>query len=197
MTSGYPVTRVSPSFAELPFAEQLAYLDARVAVGEDLPALLSEAAGLADHQPFAELVGRLLDAGLLGDDETLERALGGILRRLPATGIQRLLRTLAEVTRGGQRGVESGGVAEPRSVWERASELQRERFIALVAETIPALPVDRVAAVCLLDRWLKNEAREVRDEVCRQLEGMACGPEKAIPSPIRGKGGNLEFLLLL
>ncbi|MCK5796559.1 MAG: hypothetical protein KAI47_05225, partial [Deltaproteobacteria bacterium] len=141
-----PVTR-SPSpelsFAELPFAEQLAFLDARVVAREALAALVTETAQLADHQPFAELVRRLLSASLLDDGDVAE-ALGDALKQMPATGIQRLLRTLGE----------NAGAADA---------VVAEHFIAIVAATLPELPVSRVAAICLLDRWLKNEAPAARD----------------------------------
>ncbi len=38
-------------------------------------------------------------------------------------------------------------------------------------------------------------AEEVRDEVCRQLVGLGLGPLAAIRSPLKGKGGNPEYLL--
>ena len=42
-----------------------------------------------------------------------------------------------------------------------------------------------------------QRAREVCDDVCRQLSRLGPHPEKVIPSPIKGKGGNTEFLVLL
>ena len=41
------------------------------------------------------------------------------------------------------------------------------------------------------------QAEEIRDQVCGQLTELGFGPEKVIPSPIAGKGGNTEFLLLI
>ena len=41
------------------------------------------------------------------------------------------------------------------------------------------------------------QAAEIRDRVCEQLAQLGFEPEKVIPSPIAGKGGNTEFLLLI
>ncbi len=41
------------------------------------------------------------------------------------------------------------------------------------------------------------KARDVCLEVCRRLSEMGCPPAAVTPSPLRGKGGNMEFLLLL
>jgi len=41
------------------------------------------------------------------------------------------------------------------------------------------------------------QAEEIREQVCEQLVQLGFEPEKAIPSPIAGKGGNTEFLLLI
>ena len=42
-----------------------------------------------------------------------------------------------------------------------------------------------------------DQAREVCDEVCGRLAGLGYPVADTIPSPIKGKGGNTEFLLLL
>jgi predicted rRNA methylase YqxC with S4 and FtsJ domains len=41
------------------------------------------------------------------------------------------------------------------------------------------------------------EAGDVCREVCRRLDGLSCPVRAAMKSQVRGKGGNLEFLLLL
>jgi len=41
------------------------------------------------------------------------------------------------------------------------------------------------------------QAEEICGRVCEQLAQLGFGPEKVIPSPIAGKGGNTEFLLLI
>jgi 23S rRNA (cytidine1920-2'-O)/16S rRNA (cytidine1409-2'-O)-methyltransferase len=41
------------------------------------------------------------------------------------------------------------------------------------------------------------QAEEIRDRVCKQLTRLGFEPEKVIASPIAGKGGNTEFLLLI
>ena len=41
------------------------------------------------------------------------------------------------------------------------------------------------------------KTEEIRDRVCRQLAQLGFEPEKIIASPIAGKGGNTEFLLLI
>ena len=42
-----------------------------------------------------------------------------------------------------------------------------------------------------------TQTEEIRDQVCGQLTRLGFGPEKVIASPIAGKGGNTEFLLLI
>jgi 23S rRNA (cytidine1920-2'-O)/16S rRNA (cytidine1409-2'-O)-methyltransferase len=42
-----------------------------------------------------------------------------------------------------------------------------------------------------------QQSEEIRDQVCGQLAQLGFEPEKIIPSPIAGKGGNTEFLLLI
>jgi len=42
-----------------------------------------------------------------------------------------------------------------------------------------------------------QKTEEIRDRVCEQLAQLGFEPEKIIPSPILGKGGNTEFLLLI
>ena len=42
-----------------------------------------------------------------------------------------------------------------------------------------------------------SESEGIRDQVCEQLAELGFKPEKTIASPITGKGGNTEFLLLI
>ncbi|MDP6046636.1 MAG: SAM-dependent methyltransferase, partial [Phycisphaerae bacterium] len=42
-----------------------------------------------------------------------------------------------------------------------------------------------------------EQSEDIRDQVCAQLIAIGFGPEKIIASPITGKGGNTEYLLLI
>jgi 23S rRNA (cytidine1920-2'-O)/16S rRNA (cytidine1409-2'-O)-methyltransferase len=42
-----------------------------------------------------------------------------------------------------------------------------------------------------------SQSEEIRDRVCEQLTQLGFTPDKTIASPIVGKGGNTEFLLLI
>ncbi|MBT3198690.1 MAG: TlyA family rRNA (cytidine-2'-O)-methyltransferase [Phycisphaerales bacterium] len=42
-----------------------------------------------------------------------------------------------------------------------------------------------------------EQSEEIRDQVCTQLATLGFAPRDAIASPIVGKGGNTEFLLLI
>ena len=42
-----------------------------------------------------------------------------------------------------------------------------------------------------------EQSEEIRDQVCGQLAELGFEPEKIIASPITGKGGNTEYLLLI
>ena len=42
-----------------------------------------------------------------------------------------------------------------------------------------------------------EQSEEIRDQVCEQLAQLGFEPAKIIASPITGKGGNTEFLLLI
>ena len=42
-----------------------------------------------------------------------------------------------------------------------------------------------------------DQSEDIRDQVCEQLAQIGFEPEKIIASPITGKGGNTEYLLLI
>lgn len=150
--------------AGLPFPQQIAAIDEALSAeggpGE-LPTLLETLAGFPDHEPLAHAFRGLGVRGLLPDGA----AISTLLARLPDTGIQRVLKGL-------DRAQLDDDVLAP--------------VCEAVARTIRGMDVDRLAAICLMDRWLKNadrprhgELREAAfDEVARALrrgapEGLA------------------------
>ncbi len=47
------------------------------------------------------------------------------------------------------------------------------------------------------EKLTPEQSEEIRDQVCEQLTQLGFAPEKIIPSPIVGKGGNTEYLVLI
>jgi hypothetical protein len=154
--------------AALPFAEQVALLDRRLAGGSSPAALLRAAASLRDHEPAGQLLERLVERGALaGGERELEGELQRLLASAPDTCVQRLLRALP-----------AGDAA--RSV---------------VVSALGASPLGRLSAVCLLDRWLGEVHRAARDalraaavEACaRAIEGgLACPPADRVLLDVPG-----------
>lgn len=136
------MSRPQTALHQLPYDQQLLLLQERVAERRGLDELLAETAVLSDHEPFAQLVLLLGKVRLLPSlAEPLQAALG----LLPDTGVQRLLAALGQ----------SADLAPP----------ERQTLVAAIVATLEVLPLARVAAICLLDRWLKNEAPTEREAV--------------------------------
>jgi hypothetical protein len=137
----------------LPFGEQRQRIDAAVRGGERLPELLETLAELRDHEPFAYAVRQLGRAGRLSE-RPVSRALSRRLRTLPDTGVQRLLRGLDRA---------------------RLPQGQQAVVTAAVTAAMRHLGLPRLAAFCLMDRWLKNTdpaARQaIGDEARRACQG--------------------------
>lgn len=128
----------------LPFREQLALIDELIAAGESLPELLSALGALRDHEPLAQAVRRLGRTGKLAEQSIAER-LSDLLQSLPDSGVQRLLRGLEQ------------------------SSLPPDQLAPAVAAVVAAvrhLPLERLAGLCLMDRWLKNADPAARAELC-------------------------------
>jgi len=121
--------------------------------GDRLPKLLETLAGLRDHEPFAYAVRELGRAGRLSE-RPISRALVRLLRTLPDPGVQRLLRGLDRA---------------------RLPEAQQAVVLAAVTAAMRHLGLPRLAAYCLMDRWLKNAdpaARQaIGDEARRACQG--------------------------
>ncbi len=122
--------------------------------------LIERLVALRDHEPLAYAVVQAAQAGLLPD--AAEAVAAGLLR-LPDTGVQRVLRALNRVA------IPAPALAV---------------VVAAVRAALETLPIARVAALCLLDRWLKNAAPTVRaalvDDAARELEAALGGGAAAI-----------------
>ncbi|MFH2009584.1 MAG: transglutaminase domain-containing protein [bacterium] len=143
--SDHPEGRTDFSeLATLPFADQLRQIDLAVASGEALPALLTALGALRDHEPLAHAVRALAGAAKLSETDVAS-ALHGLLLELPDTGVQRLLRGLDRVD---------------------IPARQHQVVIDGVSQALQALPLRRLAAVCLMDRWLKNADTATQKRLC-------------------------------
>ena len=149
--------------ATLPYSEQLAAIDRWAAQGQQLDQLLLATAKLRDHEPLAHAFHRLSGSSALGQPPVVD-ALEQVLRELPDTGVQRLLR-------------EAEGLQLPPE--------QREVLVDCLCRTVQRLPMERLVAVCLIDRWLKNHAPEARRSLVQ--DAARRGREAA-------RGGALEQL---
>ncbi len=129
------------ALARLPFPEQRARIDMAIGAGDDATRLLATVAAFGDHEPFAVAVRRLALAGRL-TEPAVAAALVDAFGSLPDTGFGRLL-----------RGIDGAPIAD-----DQVAALAR-----CVGQAVRALPIERIAALCLLDRWLKNAAAIERD----------------------------------
>ncbi|PKN59262.1 MAG: hypothetical protein CVU56_01940, partial [Deltaproteobacteria bacterium HGW-Deltaproteobacteria-14] len=135
-----------PSFGALaraPFPQQISAIDRTVAGGDPTltAQLLAVLAALPDHEPLAHAVRALGHAGALARPE-VSAALRAALATVPDTGAQRVLRGLdrSELPPAALRPVADA-----------------------VAHALETLPLARLGALCLMDRWLKNADRARRD----------------------------------
>ena len=141
-------TSTPTRLAQLPFRRQLARIDAGLGDDEALRGLLLETAALRDHEPLAYLVVEAARARRLGKlAQTLLQALG----TLPDTGIQRVLRALDR---------------------SPVPDEQKALVVDVVGRALRDLPLERVAAICLMDRWLKNSGPELRAELVEEAVGQ-------------------------
>jgi transglutaminase-like putative cysteine protease len=118
----------------LPFAQQLRLIDGRLDRISDIAELLKSVAHLRDHEPLSYLVRELIRRNHLNPPSVIA-ALQSLFFDLPDTGIQRLLKGIERVT---------------------LTEQQSQILVDCAANAIRELPLKRLAATCLLDRWLKN-----------------------------------------
>lgn len=132
------------SLRSLPFPEQRALIEASVASGQHGAALLRVTASLPDHEPLALAATLMAEAGQV-DAPEVHAALDDIFPKLSDTAIQRVLRRL---------------------IATHLPKNQLDIFVSCVSRTVSSLDADRIAALCLMDRWLKNAAPEAH----RRLE---------------------------
>lgn len=135
-------------------ADRSASADATQGPGDALPDLLHTLGTLRDHQPLAYAVATLARRGLLGRSDIV-RTLHEVFTTISDTGIQRVL-----------------ACADDLSLPDDAMTV----LIDCAAETMTRLPLDRLAVVCLIDRWLKNHASRRRDQIvertCQQVASL-------------------------
>lgn len=129
------------SLATLPFAAQLRVIEHELDSGRAPAALLRALAGLRDHEPLARAILRAGQAGLLS---AAPDALAEVLTMVPDTGVQRVLRALDRTP---------------------IPAAQRDAVVAAVERALETLPLERAAALCLMDRWLKNASPKTREAV--------------------------------
>lgn len=136
----------SSPYADLamrPFTAQCAFIDERTASDRDISGLLLALGALRDHQPLAHAVCTLAVRGQLGRED-IATALNRLFVTIGDTGIQRVLRALDDIA---------------------VSDEQLAVVADAVVHAIESLPLERLAALCLMDRWLKNHASGRRDAV--------------------------------
>lgn len=141
-------TRLAAALAGLPFPAQKRMISAAVERGGDLASLLEDLASLPDFEPLAlalRLVGRV--GGLV--EPALIDALRRLLFALPDHGVQRVLSSL-----------------DPGAL----GEAQTRAVVSCVLEAATALPIDRIAAVCLAARWLRKADPVAAERVMRDAE---------------------------
>ena len=118
---------------ELPFPQQTVAIDHAVQRG-DIASLIATLAAFRDHQPLAYALAALGKGGQLGELRDSDAA---CFVALPDTSLRRVLAALSESVVPG-------------------------RVLRAIAAAAMTLPIERVAAAALVDRWLKNNAKELR-----------------------------------
>jgi hypothetical protein len=151
----------------LPFAAQLRLIDRELDNGSASDALLRALAALRDHEPLAHAVVRAAQSGML---TAVAGAVAAVFTTLPDTGVQRVLRATIS--------------AEQRAIMPAE---QRAVIVAAVRAAMETLPLARCAALCLMDRWLKNASPDTRAAV---VAGAVAALEAALaPSAQDAQGG--------
>ncbi|MCB9713009.1 MAG: transglutaminase domain-containing protein [Myxococcales bacterium] len=139
----------SPSpFAALPLDEQLQQLEAALQRREDPRALLTTCATVRDHAPLAWLARRLLEQEWLASPSE-QRFFAEFLLERPETAVDRVLRALV-----------GDGSFAPR---------QGEQLRSTLIAVLDRVTVDRVSVMCLIDRALKHNFADARDDHVRAL----------------------------
>ncbi|MBL4849892.1 MAG: hypothetical protein JKY65_30560, partial [Planctomycetes bacterium] len=152
-----PGAQLTERLRALPFGDQLDRLEEALDAGTSPGELLVGTARLRDHEPLAVVVRRLAQRGLLAASQGI---LTQLLGELPEAGVHRVLRKLER---------------------EAVPADQLAGFAQAVAAAERALPLERLAVLCLMDRWLKNAAPDIQralgEEACaavrNALEGDA------------------------
>ena len=138
--------RAPESLAGLPYGEQVAAIEELLADPSQAAPLLRAVGRAKDVEPLAYVLGRLIALGRLDPpDAALLAALQLALTSTSDAGVARLLTRL-----------EADQARIP------------EALVAAVVDALRVLPLPRVAAVCFLDRWLKNHAPEAREALCEE-----------------------------
>ncbi|MCB9546033.1 MAG: hypothetical protein H6706_09290 [Myxococcales bacterium] len=130
-----PTAEAWAAAARAPFAAQAAIIDAAVAAGQGLATLTALTAQGPDFEPFARLMAGLLASGAVLEP-TVRGALADALATLPAAGLARALGPGSQA-----------GDAEAQAA-----------LAALLARTLLAQPVERLAESCVILRWLGRHA---------------------------------------
>ena len=123
----------SSNLRALPYPAQIEAIDALLAAGRGAD-VVRELCSFRDYQPLAHALAVLAEDDALA---ALGEPLVPLLLGVPDTGLRRVLRALDEVS-------------VPYA------------FIESLAAGTWQLPVERVAAVAMIDRWLKNTAPALR-----------------------------------
>lgn len=166
-----------PTLPALPFADQLTAIHSYIKHNTHLPELLDTLAAQPDHEPLARALLALAQAERLGAPE-ITAHLTRLLPKLPDTGIQRILNATAELP-----------------------PPQLRHLVNAVATAIQTLDIDRIAALCLLDRWLKNTDPERRQALTTEAlhatqQALQDNALHTLPEPllVRIPGAHLEDL---
>ena len=150
--------RLAAALAGLPFPEQKRMISAAVSRGGELADLVEDLASLPDFEPLAVALRRMGQDGSLAEPPVVA-ALNRLLASLPDHGVQRVLSSLDPITLG---------------------QAQTRAMVSCVTEAATALPIGRIATVCLAARWLRKAAPVAAERLMREAE-TCCD---ACPDPV-------------
>jgi len=139
------MTQALDDLSSLPFPRQREFIEGSIGDPGNAASVLQTTAALPDPEPFCFTIVTLSQRRLL-DAPEVRRTLGEVFPTLTDTAIQRLLRTLSRT---------------------QVDESQVEVVAGCAERALETFSIDRIAALCLMHRWLRNTRPERHADMCR------------------------------
>ena len=159
--TSHPIDRLK----QLPFSEQMDTIH-HILQGQDVQEickLIEHLQPSPDHEPLVHTLYELAQRPLF-QEAALQKQLEKLFFTLPDTGIQRLLRLFEG---------------------QQLSKEHRSLLTSTIIHAWEQLPIERLAATCLMDRWLKHNATTQRlQHIEQHIQDMKQSLEQGRPEDI-------------